>query len=89
MGNNFFNRLPDTIQYEHKENNVLSRIKASNCTFYERKNCSRPYGPRSVLSLTECTVFGLYPLRIYQIGQQVNVQLFLGGGGRVVSDSFF
>ena len=23
------------------------------------------YGPQSVLSLTECTVFGLYPLRFY------------------------
>ena len=25
---------------------------------------SSHYGPRSVLSLTECTVIGLYPLRI-------------------------
>ena len=34
------NKIQDTIYYLHKENNVLSRI----------------YEPRSVLSLSECTV---------------------------------
>ena len=33
-------------------------------------------GPRSVLSLTECTVFGLYPLLIFQYNTNWNVHIF-------------
>lgn len=42
------------------EGNVFSWISASNCPLRERKNLLKPYGPRSVLSLTEWTVFGLF-----------------------------
>jgi hypothetical protein len=55
-------RSPGVPYLHNKRTDVLSRIKSSNCPFCERETYSRPFGPRTVLSLTEWTVFGLSPL---------------------------
>ena len=60
----FLNRLPDTIQYKHKEKNVLSRVKASNCTFCERRTVLGPTGLDQFF-LSQNVQFEAYILYIY------------------------
>lgn len=45
--------------YFHCHPKIL--IDWERCCLHQRSTCLYDYGPGSVLSLTECTLFGLYP----------------------------
>ena len=52
-----------TITYINSKKCQGVRRSTEQCTECTSVHTAKqPYGPRSVLSLTECTVLGLYPL---------------------------